>query len=61
MTRDEVYNLMKSSKNEHEWNQNCDKVKAAFPRNGRPDYPDFWGDEILRSGLPARKREEWEK
>jgi len=29
MNRDEVVNLMKSSKTEKEWTANCDKVRAA--------------------------------
>ncbi|MEI7616568.1 MAG: hypothetical protein WCJ54_07625, partial [Actinomycetota bacterium] len=38
-----VIALMKGSKNDVEWNVNCDKVKAA--NNG--DYPDFWFKEII--------------
>lgn len=46
MTKQEVIDLMKSSKSKQEWNDNCDKVKKAC--NG---YPDFWFVEIVMSGL----------
>lgn len=48
MSREEVIELMKSSKTEKEWNNNCDKVKKSC--NG---YPDFWYSEIILSGLAA--------
>lgn len=51
MEREEVKSLMKSSKNEQEWNNNCDKVKKAF--NG---YPDFWYMDIISSGLKDETR-----
>jgi hypothetical protein len=41
--------LMESSKSDEEWDANCDSVKAA--NNG---YPEFWYDEIVRSGLMGR-------
>lgn len=44
-----VETLMKSSKDEQEWNANCDKVKAA---NG--GYPGFWFPAIVMSGLMDR-------
>ncbi len=47
MTQQEVVDLMKSSKTEHEWNENCDKVKAAF----RGKYPEFWYGAIIQSGV----------
>ena len=50
MTQQEVVDLMKSSKNEQEWDTNCDKVKAAF--NGK--YPKFWYMAIIASGLYNR-------
>lgn len=46
MNREDVKNLMRSSKTENEWNENCDKVKKEF--NG---YPDFWYMDIIMSGL----------
>lgn len=49
-----VKSLMASSKNEEEWNENCDKVKAA---NG--DYPRFWYAEIILSGLLGGVKSQW--
>ena len=46
MDKQEVVNLMKSSKSENEWDANCDKVKAACD-----GYPDFWYSNIVMSGL----------
>lgn len=48
MQEQEVIELMKSSKNEQEWNANCNKVKLA--NNG---YPDFWYSSIIASGIYA--------
>lgn len=42
-----VVELMKSSKNQEEWNANCDKVKQA---NGG-QYPGFWYAAIVLSGV----------
>ena len=39
--------LMQQSSSEAEWNDNCDKVKAA---NGG-DYPQFWFSTIVLSGV----------
>lgn len=47
MKKEEVLNLMGSSKDSNEWNSNCDKVKAAH--NG--GYPDYWYTEVVASGL----------
>lgn len=55
MKKEEVVKLMKSSKSEKEWNENCDKVKKEC--NG---YPDFWYVEIIMSGLAGRKHTEFE-
>lgn len=49
MTRQEVRDLMASSKNVQEWEKNCGQVKAAFQ-----DYPAYWNEDIIRSGLLAR-------
>lgn len=46
MSQDEVVALMRSSKTEKEWNENCDKVKRACG-----GYPDFWYPAIVASGL----------
>lgn len=44
--RENVVNLMKSSKTENEWKINCDKVKQA--NNG---YPSFWYEAVILSNL----------
>jgi len=50
----DVIELMKSSKSEKEWNDNCDKVKAA---NG--DYPGSWFRVIMLSGLANDVMAKW--
>ncbi len=57
VTQDEVILLMDSSKTEQEWNDNCDKVKAAH--DGR--YPDYWFMSIVLSGLRDRCVEKFSK
>lgn len=47
MTENEVVELMLSSKTELEWDDNCDKVKAAHGGF----YPAYWFNAILVSGL----------
>ncbi|KKN88442.1 hypothetical protein LCGC14_0250050 [marine sediment metagenome] len=49
MTKEYVLSLMGSSKNEHEWNANCDVVKREYG-----GYPDWWYAEIILSGLLRR-------
>lgn len=44
-----VVALMSSSQNEHEWNKNCNAVKAA-----NSGYPNFWYEKIILSGIAAR-------
>jgi len=56
MNRQEVTQLMESSKTEQQWNDNCDKVKAEF--NG---YPDFWFPDIIMSGLCGRVSKRFDK
>ena len=46
MLKANVLNLMRSSKNEDEWNTNCYVVKTACK-----GYPDFWHKEVIASGL----------
>ena len=53
-TREEVVNLMQSSKSEKEWNENADKVKAA---NG--GYPGWWYAEIVLSGVMSKTVANW--
>ena len=47
MNKQEVIDLMKSSKSKTEWNNNCDKVK----RECGGSYPEYWYSEIILSGL----------
>ena len=54
MTEQEVVTLMQSSKNETEWNANCDHVKRTC--NG---YPSFWFNAILISGVMERNKKQW--
>lgn len=53
-TPEQVINLMSSSKSEQEWNNNCNKVKAAFG-----DYPDWWYEKILLSGVHDKTSANW--
>lgn len=46
MDKDEVIALMRSSKSEREWNDNCTKVKTACG-----GYPSWWFATIVSSGL----------
>lgn len=41
--------LMSSSKNEEEWNFNCDLIKKA-----NDGYPSFWWSAIMLSGIAER-------
>ena len=54
-----VIALMESSKDSAEWDANCDKIKAANTRNGRPNYPSFWFSLIVQSGLADRVMAMW--
>ncbi len=46
MEKQEVIDLMRSSKSKQEWNANCDKVKKACG-----GYPDFWYPEVIATNL----------
>lgn len=54
MNEQEVVALMESSQTEGEWNDNCDKVKAACG-----GYPSFWWPAINVSGLVERVAARW--
>lgn len=54
-TQEGVVSLMKSSKSETEWNNNCDEVKRA---NGG-DYPRFWFGAIVLSGVLSTTKSLW--
>ena len=47
MTEQQVVDIMKSSRNEREWNSNIETVKAAFGG----DYPPFWYKAIIAGGI----------
>lgn len=52
---EDVVKLMASSENETEWNSNCDKVKAA----NNNDYPSWWFNTIIRSGMAYKTMLDW--
>jgi hypothetical protein len=54
MTREEVTELMSSSKTEEEWGANCDAVIAAFG-----GYPPFWGIDIIHGGVMSQAARSW--
>lgn len=54
MSKSEVEDLMRSSKNETEWNKNCDYVKKQCG-----GYPDFWFTAVIASGLMAKVQLSW--
>ena len=53
-TKDGVRELMESSKSEVEWDDNCDKVKAA-----NDGYPSFWFREIILTRVLERAQKRW--
>lgn len=60
MTREEVCTLMADSRSENEWNMHCDTVKDAV-RDGlikdvRGEYPSYWFNDIILSGLMEHTR-----
>jgi hypothetical protein len=57
MSEQDVINLMLDSKNENEWNANCDKTKASF----EGQYPSFWYGAIVIGGVlsAAKQRHGW--
>ena len=46
MDKQQVIDLMRTSKSEAEWNDNCRKVKEVFG-----GYPSFWWPTIVQSGI----------
>ena len=52
-----VKELMGASTSEREWNENCDMIKKA--NNG--DYPGFWFQEVMMSGLASRTQAKWSR
>ena len=61
MNKDEVLALMASSRNETEWNENCDIVKAITRSEEGKDYPAWWFLEVVASGLMSRVQKNWTK
>lgn len=55
MSREEVVSLMESTANEIEWKQATLKVKA----NHGGDYPAYWFEAIIQSGLCDRVTAAW--
>ena len=55
MTSREVIELMVKSKSEDEWNENCDKVKAAF--DGK--YPPYWFNKVILGGILEAAKNNW--
>jgi hypothetical protein len=47
MTKEECIALMKSSRDDNEWNHNCAKVKAAHGGG----YPNYWYSTFIASGM----------
>lgn len=56
MTPEEVVELMEDSWTEKQWNANCDEVK----RRCGGDYPHFWFEVMLASGLMAEIAKRWD-
>jgi hypothetical protein len=63
MTKEEVLNLMKSSKSEQDWRDNCDIVKLAVSEgrisNPSGHYPDYWFNEIICTGMYHKLKANW--
>ena len=54
---DEEIKALEASKNEREWNAECDKIKRA--RDGQ--YPPDWWPKVSQSGLMHRVAASWVK
>ena len=54
MNRQEVIALMQTSRDENEWNANCDTVKKNCY-----GYPSFWYEAIMLSGIANKVRNSW--
>jgi hypothetical protein len=52
---EEELNRLRNSKNEEDWNDACDAIKAA--RGGR--YPSDWWPKVMQSGLSAQVAKNW--
>ncbi len=47
MNREEVLNLMRTSKTSEIWAENCAKIKKSHGGS----YPEYWYAEVIASGL----------
>lgn len=54
MDRQEVIALMQTSRNENEWNINCDTVKKNCG-----GYPSFWFEALMLSGIARKIQNSW--
>lgn len=54
MNEQEVIELMETSKSAREWDDNCDKVKAACD-----GYPEFWWTTMIQSGRGNKIATQW--
>lgn len=55
MNKEQSLELMKSSKSEKEWNDNCNKVMQAHSGT----YPDWWYPEVIQTGLAQQMATTW--
>jgi len=55
-TVDGVKKLMQNATSEQDWDERCDRVKAA---NG--GYPEFWFRTIIMSGLVSEVELRWSR
>jgi hypothetical protein len=49
--------LLNATKNEIEWNDACDTIKEWFCGQ----YPNWWADEVLASGLAYEVEQSWKR
>lgn len=56
MSEQQVVDLMVSSRNEAEWNSNCERVKASCG-----GYPSSWYGAVVTSGLMHAMVVQWNK
>jgi hypothetical protein len=54
MNKQQVIDLMSSSRSSKEWNDNCEKIKQEFG-----SYPPFWFETIVLSGLMNKIQNSW--
>jgi len=52
-----ITTLLRKAENEEEWNRYCDLIKSLYDGN----YPNWWGEQVLLSGLLKDVSESWKK